>query len=205
MSDDASQYLIVPFEWQRGDPARLTLLLDQLCARPEWMQAPLDAHDRRATYAALLTNPSHGVFEVWRGGNLVGILTLHGITPGVEAVIHFVFFDANLVGRRSLLRTFILKCLRDYGFRRLVALVPEPAEKLLRFLRTHLGFRYEGEGLPIGTDVKAALLKAGITDPDVWAAKRGSRSDGAHFWKGTWVDLLRLRVTVADVKDWPMA
>lgn len=187
--------IVLPFQWHLGDPARLTLILDELVARPQWMNIPMSAEDLRKNYAAHLTNPANGIYEVWQGGTLVGILTLHGIVPGMEAILHFVFFDGNLVGKRTLLRQFIAKCFRDFGFRRLVMQIPEPVDTLIRFARAKLGFRYEGETVVTGHPSLAVL---GMENPQVWVARQGSRKEQAHWQGDRWVDVIRLRLLASE-------
>lgn len=162
------------------------------------MNIPMSAEDLRLNYAHLLTDPRHGVFEVWQGGEIVGILTLHGIVPGMEAILHFVFFDGNLVGKRSLLKQFIAKCFRDFGFRRLVMQIPEPVETLIRFARAKLGFRYEGEAVVAGHPSLPAL---GMENPQVWIARQGSRKEQAHWHGDRWVDVIRLRLLATECED----
>ena len=196
-SSSVARFLLVPYDPHRGPLEKNTLILDQLCARPQWTQAPLAPADLRANYAALLVDQKNGVFEVWRGDKLVGILTLHGIVPGVEATLHFVFFDGNLIGRRSLIRQFIGKCFRDFGFRRLVMAIPEPVETLVRFARK-LGFRYEGE---MRLQHHAALPNLGMEHPHVWVAKQGSRREQAHWQDGSWRDLIVLRLLASEYEE----
>ena len=190
--------IVLPFRWNQGDPRRLTLILDELVARPQWMNIPMSSEDLRGHYAHHLTNPANGVFEVWQGGTLVGILTLHGIVPGMEAVLHFVFFDGNLVGKRTLLKQFIAKCFRDFHFRRLVMQIPEDVETLIRFARAKLGFRYEGEAVVTGHPALAAL---GMENPHVWIARQGSRKEQAHWSGDRWVDVIRLRLLASECEE----
>lgn len=193
-------FLVCPYDPFRGDPAKNTRILDQLCARPDWTVAPLDADARRANYAANLTHPQHRIWEVWRGGELVGILTLTRIAFPVEAVLHFVFFDGNLTGKRRLLRQFITTCFRDLGFRRLVMQVPEPVETLIRFARVKLGFRFEGE-TAVGDH--PALARLGMDNPHVWVARQGSKKEQAHWHEGRWVDVVTLRLLASEWEDQP--
>lgn len=188
-------FIVVAYDPFRGDPAKNVLILDQLCARPEWTVAPLSPEAMRVNYAANLTHPAHRIYEVWRGGQLVGILTLTRVVPGLEAVLHFVFFDGNLTGKRRLLRHFISTCFRDHGFRRLVMQVPEPVETLIRFARVKLGFRFEGE---TGVSDHPALARLGMDNPQVWVARQGSKKEQAHWHDGRWVDVVNLRLLASE-------
>ena len=194
----ASRFLVVPFRWDTGDPRRLSVILDELVARPQWMNIPMSPDDLRKNYAHHLTNPLHGIYEVWQGGTLVGILTLHGIVPGMEAILHFVFFDGNLVGKRTLLKQFIAKCFRDFGFRRLVMQIPEPVDTLIRFARAKLGFRYEGETV---VEHHPSLASLGMENPQVWVARQGSRKEQAHWLGDRWVDVIRLRLLASECEE----
>ena len=192
-SPEFGSFFLVPFRVRpEGHPLNSTIL-DHLCAHPYWTQAPMAPEDLRRNYAALLVDPRHGVYEVWRGDQLLGILTLHGIIPGIEATLHFVFFDDNLVGKRLLLRQFIAKCFRDWGFRRLVMEVPEPMDKLIRIMRKY-GFLPEGETALTGHPLMTRLRELGIDHPERWVARQGSRKEGAHWYDGRWCDLMRLRL-----------
>jgi hypothetical protein len=186
---------VVPFQWQQGDPRRLSYILDKLVERTLWMNVPTTEEERRKTYAHHLTNPLHGTFEVWQGGEIVGILFLHSVVPGVEANLHFAFFDSNLVGKRTLLKQFIAKCFRDFGFRRLVIQFPEPYEKLIHFARSKLGFRYEGEAVVANHPSLASL---GMENAQVWVARQGSRREQAHWLHDRWVDVIRLRLLASE-------
>lgn len=191
-----SGYIIAPYTIGTEPHPKHTIILDQLCARPQWTQTPMTATQRRANFALLLSDPNNGVYEVWQGANLVGILTLHGVIPGVEAVFHFAFFDSNLVGKRQLLLQFIRSCFTDFGFQRLVMLIPEPVDTLIRFARTKLGFRYEGE---VGLAGHKALAGLGMENPHVWVAKQGSRKEHCHWQDGVWHDLVALRLLSSEV------
>lgn len=190
--------IVVPFRWDQGDPRRLSVILDELVARPQWMNIPMGPEDLRKHYAHHLTNPSHRIYEVWQGGTLVGILTLHGIVPGMEAILHYVFFDGNLVGKRKLLLQFIAKCFTDFRFRRLVMQIPEPVETLIRFARAKLGFRYEGETTVSG---HPSLGSLGMENPHVWVARQGSRKEQAHWLGERWVDVIRLRLLASECEE----
>lgn len=188
-------FIVVPYDPFRGDIEKNVKILDQLCARPEWTVAPLSPEERRVNYAANLTHPHHRIYEVWRGGALVGILTLTRVVPGIEAVLHFVFFDGNLTGKRRLLRQFITTCFQTLGIRRLVMQVPEPVETLIRFARVKLGFRFEGE---TAVASHPALARLGMDNPQTWVARQGSKKEQAHWHDGRWVDVVTLRLLASE-------
>jgi len=186
-SSSVERLLIVPFDPDRGTAEKNTYILDQLAQRPDWTVTPLSPEDRRIAAAAALVSPRNYVCEVWRGGEIVGILVVQNILPHLEAQIHFVFFDGNLVGRR----TWCQSVLEQFDLQRLIILIPEHVETLIRFARVKLGFRYEGESSLKGHPALAAL---GMENPHVWVARQGSRRERSCLRNGTWVDTVQLRL-----------
>ena len=189
-----------PYAFQEVDPAWNTLLLDTLAQHPQWVYTPSTEAERRVTAAAVLTSPDNLIWGVWRHGELLGVLYLGKIVRGLDATLHVLFFDRNLVGKRALLHRFIGFCFTepDLAFRRLSVEVPEDADKLLRFYRK-FGFRFEGETRATGL-VPTAFLEAGapglpaIPGASRWIASQGSRVEGAFWRDGRWIDVLRLRL-----------
>lgn len=191
--------LAVPYQWREVAAEWNTLLLDALAEHPQWLSLPTTASERRVTAAAILADPAQNwVWGVWRSGELLGVLYLTRIVRGLDATLHVLFFDRNLVGKRGLLHHFLGYCFRDLGFRRLTVEVPEDADKLLRFYR-RFGFRYEGEHRATGL-VPTAFLEAGApglpATPNAsrWIAQHGSRVEGAFWRNDRWIDVLRLRL-----------
>ena len=180
----ASGYLAVPFDRVRLGPARCQVILDTFCAHPSWMSAPLGPEMARIVAATVLTNPEHKIMEVWRGGDLVGLLLLTDISLGVDALCHFVFFDKSLVGKRGLILNWLDQCFEEFQLQRITLEVPETVEVLASFARRKLGFKYEGE------DRDPALKHQDA----VHHAKQGSRKERAHYVNGEWRDVLRLRL-----------
>jgi RimJ/RimL family protein N-acetyltransferase len=189
--------IAIPYHPLEGNPIKNTIILDAAVAHPHWWSAPTTPEERRIAAAAMLTNPDHRTWEVWRGGDLVGILLLWRISLRVDALFHFVFFDRNLVGKRALLRNFLAYCFTDLGFVRLSMEVPEQVQTLISFARRKLGFKYEGEhrqedheavkSLGVGTTGK-------LQEPARWVAQQGSRRERAHWHEGEWRDLVCLRL-----------
>ena len=194
MTDDTpnvERLIIVPFDPDRGSPEKNTYILDRLSERPDWTVTPMDPLERRTAMAAALVSPRNLVCEVWRGGEIVGILLVHNILPRVEAQVHFVFFDGNLVGRRQVLKQWCRDVLIGLDLQRLILLIPEHVETLIRFARVKLGFRYEGESGLLGHPALAAL---GMENPHVWVARQGSRRERSCLRNGVWVDTVQLRL-----------
>lgn len=196
--------LALPYSWQ--DPPCLqqwnTVILDELVAHPQWYARPTSPEQRRLEGAAILTDQSSPKWGVWRETTLVGMFYMTRLVPEVDANLHFIFFDRNLVGKRSLLRRFIDYCFapppNGMGLRRASMEVPEDADKLLRFVRK-LGFKYEGEPRASGL-APTAFLQAGalglppIGDAATWVAKQGARVEGVFWRDDRWIDVLRLRL-----------
>jgi len=193
----ATGLLALPYNWQEVDPEHSHKLLDEFEAHPAFVSVPASREERRRIGAMVLTNPENRVWGVWRGGELLGVLVLTRVLEGLDALLHFMFLDQNLVGKRTLLTHFLAYCFTVLKFRRISAEVPEDADKLLRFYRT-LGFRFEGETKAQGAfPVASATPSAGGTKvqrPATTIAKLGSRVDGMYWRDDRWIDVIRLRL-----------
>lgn len=183
--------------------AKLAQILAAAESNPQWFGVESTGEDRQASAYWLLTNPQHLTWEVWRGEELVGILLLWRITPRVDALLHFVFFDHNLVGKVKLLRRFVRYCFEELGFQRISMEVPEDVEKMVSFVRRKLAFRFEGEQSvkqhPLIADLERWRGKEG--NPHIWAAAVGSRKERAHWRDGIWQDLVCLRLTAPEYRE----
>lgn len=199
MTDNASsveRLLILPFDPDRGPGSKNTYVLDRLADRPDWTVTPLATEARRVALAGALVSPRNLVCEVWRGGEIVGILMVLNIVPSLEAQLHFVFFDGNLMGRRQMLKAWCRDVMVTLDLQRLILLIPEHVETLIRFARVKLGFRYEGESSLLG---HPALDGLGMENPHVWVAKQGSRRERSCLHNGVWVDTVQLRLHRTEV------
>lgn len=181
--------------------AKLELILAHAMRDPQLFGGDQFDEAGRAQYAYwLVTHPQHLVWEVWRGEELVGILLLHRITPKVDALLHFVFFDRNLVGKVRMLRRFLRTCFEELGFQRISMEVPEPVEKLVSFARRKLFFKYEGEQAvrshPLIADLERAAGSS--ANPHIWASRVGSRRERAYWRDGAWHDVICLRLTAPE-------
>jgi RimJ/RimL family protein N-acetyltransferase len=176
--------MALPFDRVRLGPERCQKILDTFCDHPSWMTIPAAPEVMRVIAAKVLTDPANRIMEVWNGGEFVGLLLLTGITPGVDGLVHFVFFDRNLVGKRRLILNWLDQCFEEFELQRVTLEVPETVEVLASFARRKLGFKFEGEDRQ--KDVKH--------QDAVHIAKQGSRKERAHFDKGEWRDILRLRL-----------
>lgn len=188
---------------------------------PQWFGVESTAEDRQMSAYLLLTAPSNLTWEVWRGGELVGILLLWRIVPRVDALLHFVFFDRDLVGKVRLLRNFLRYCFEDLGFQRISFEVPEtPApvgvkieghdkttrkarnNTLLSFVRRKLSFRFEGESAVKSHPLVAELKRTtGNSEPSMWVAGVGSRREQAYWSEGRWLDVICLRLTAPEFQE----
>lgn len=149
--------------------------------------------------AAIIADPRNIVYEVWRGGDFLGVLTLTKVVPAVDAVVHFVFMDReNLKGKRQFLLNFLGSCYRDMGFTRLTFELPEGHTTLIRFVRRHLGFTYEGERAILEGPTQITDNLKGVEGWATWAARVGSRRERAHWSEAGWVDVMILRQTAPE-------
>ena len=198
--NDGGELLAMPYDPERGGIEKVQKILDHAAAHPQWFSGPSDPEDRMALASWLLHHPEHLTWEVWREGELVGILLLWKITPKTDALLHFVFFDHNLAGKVGLLQRFLGYCFRDLGFQRITMEVPEDVEKLVSFARRKLSFRYEGEAAvkshPLVAELERATGSSG--NPHTWVATQGSRKERAHWRDGKWLDLICLRLTAPE-------
>ena len=183
-----------PYAWDDGDLTKNTRILDFMVDHPGWFQVSTEPEARRAEFAATLFDPTSLTWEVWRGGEFVGILNLMQMQHPVDAILHFVFLDHNLVGRRRFLHQFLTYCFEQLGFHRLTILIPEEVGVMVRFAR-RLGFRFEGEN---AIKEHPALALLGMNHPDTWVARVGSRREQAQHLNGIYRDVLQLRLLAAE-------
>lgn len=181
---------------------KLRVILGAALEHPQWFGVESTAEHRAEAAYWLLTQPNHLTWEVWRGEELVGILLLWRITPKVDALFHFAFFDANLVGKTRLLRRFLRYCFEELGFQRISLEVPEDVKQLISFARRKLSFRFEGElavkSHPLVANLERATGSSG--NPHVWVASQGSRRERAHWRDGRWLDVICLRLTAPEFR-----
>ena len=189
-----SPIVAIPYRFDTGDPTKNTRILDWMAARPSVFVAATTPELRRLAAAAALTDPRSLHWEVWTDKDLVGILQLSRIIPTVDALIHFLFFDGNLLGRRRFLWQFLGRCFQDLGLQRISWECPEHVP-LVNFMRSKLHFRYEGEGRVVNHPaIDKTVRHKKLEKPDVWVARQGSRRQGAHFHEGEWKDIILLRL-----------
>jgi hypothetical protein len=190
--------MAVPFV---STPAKVQIILEACLKHPWWFNAPATDEERAMAAAVLIHDPYNKVWEVWRGGQFVGLLLLWRIQDRVDAVVHFVFFDQNLIGKRGLILSFLGHCYHELGYQRLSIEVPEFKMAMLGFARRKLGFRFEGEQEVLKMVVQHQLR---LKDPyrsnhkesiAVVMAGAGSRREAAHWHEGKWYDVLCLRQT----------
>ena len=83
-------------------------------------------------------------WEVWREDELVGILMLTRVVPGMDAEAHYVFFDGKLTDKTSLLEEMIQWTFEDHedwqALKRLTLVVPDFAYTLAHHAQRKLGF-----------------------------------------------------------------
>lgn len=174
------------YDWSTIDPVDNTELLDAFVAHPEFLTYPADPDTARVIGAALVTDVNNVVWVTYTDQTLTGMVVLTRIQPRVDALLHFMFLDKDLVSKRTLLKNLIAHCFRDLGFNRLSMEVPEGV-RLERFARKVLGFRLEGESRLRNPELPKSLT-------DNWVARQGSRREGAYFDGTDWKDVLLLRL-----------
>lgn len=80
----------------------------------------------------------------WVVDDFVGVFYMTRIRPGLDAEVHYTFFDRRQKGREELALEMIRYAFRKYNFRRLSVEVPMYATShAFRFVES-LGFRHEG-------------------------------------------------------------
>lgn len=187
--------LAVPFDPERADPARWLPLFDFIADHPGWFATPAGPDASVLLASAMVADPRNVVFEVWREGELVGVMLLSQIVPQVNGLLHFVFMDKlNLKGKRQLLLNFLDMSYNDLGFRRITMEIPEPFGTLQRFVRRHLGFTHEGERAILDDVAVPPALKS-VVGWQTWASRVGSRREQSHWHNGKWADVMILRQT----------
>lgn len=174
------------YDWRTIDPVDNTELLDAFVAHPEFLVYPREPLVARTIAAAMVTNDRNMVWVTYTDQTLTGIVILTRIEPQVDALLHFLFLDKDLVSKRKLLKNLIAHCFRDLGFNRLSMEVPEGV-RLERFARKVLGFRLEGETRPRNAELPKSLS-------DNWVARQGSRREAAYYDGTDWKDVLLLRL-----------
>lgn len=205
MSDNLAggKLIAVPFDLERGDPLRISRLLDHMADHPDWFSSGQTKEEIRTNAAWMLTDSSYWKYEVYNGGVFAGMLLLHNVIPKVDATFHFTLLPSKetgvtLFGSRKLIWNFLGHVFEAFQLQRISVEVPCPRNKLIHWFRQRLHFRYEGErNIDRLTHSQGRVnLKAdGIA---TWVAMQGSRRDRAH-WDGTeWQDVMLLRILVGE-------
>lgn len=140
-------YLCVPYRPFVGNAAKNELILARCEAYPERFLASPRSGNPRMLVAAMLTDPDNLAWEVWQSGGLCGIILLDRIVPSIDARMHCVFFDDELVSKVTLVRGFMARCVTELLFERLTLEVPAHMTTLTGFARRKLGFVEEGRRL----------------------------------------------------------
>lgn len=113
------------FHWEQADPLEVTDLLNEFVDHPEYMAYPHSPEEIRVIGAKLLTDPMNLIWTTYSGKDLTGVMILTRIVPRVDALLHFLFLDKNLMGKRKLLNNLLGYCFQDLHFHRLSMEVPE--------------------------------------------------------------------------------
>jgi hypothetical protein len=169
-----SDLLAVPYRPWVGATSKNDAVLEHAVRHPErFLVSPLSG-DPQVLVAQLLTDPRNAAWEVWRGADFIGILSLDRIVPRIDARLQFVFFDDELASKVDLLRNFVQRCFDDAGLRRITYEAPAHLGMLTGFVRRKLKFEHEG------------AREAGYFDGERWHAvtllrKFAEVSDGPDY------------------------
>lgn len=89
------------------------------------------------------TVDSNGIF--WVVDDFIGVFYMTDYRPGVDAVIHYSFFDRRHKGRVNLIHQMMKYVFEVLKFHRLTVKIPLYAKQsVMYFTETFLGFRKEG-------------------------------------------------------------
>ena len=193
-----SRLLAVPYQPFSGhearDEAKNQRILDSVAGLPNLFPVITSPEERRLIVAQYLVNPDNMAWEVWNGGELVGILLLTRIVRGLDALAHLAFFDRRLLGKRRLILNTMGRAFRDWQLQRLSLEIPAHLEPLIRFARTKLGFQYEGEQQAAAHPVTGKITARGVNNAPKWMAHWGSRHERMHYDGTTYHDVVLLRL-----------
>jgi RimJ/RimL family protein N-acetyltransferase len=105
--------------------------------------------------------------------DFVGVFYMTRIIPGVDADVHYSFFDGRFKGRVRLVKEMIRYAFNHYGFRRLSAEIPLYVDYHTHSFVKHLGFRNEGRKR------KAVLYKGEWFDSGLYGILREQVTNGS--------------------------
>lgn len=193
-----------------SDPAKYQYIIDRLVEHEsEWTDFQSDMQTRKhaaASYFAKHILGENVILEVWQKNQafeLVGLLGFTHIVMRTDAQFHPVFFDGkirNVLGKREILLRAMDWAFQKFDLHRLSVNLPENRYGLVKYVRSKLGFRFEGENRNIKVErvVPHGHLKSRkivALTPDWRDAEIGSRKYQAVRQGGRWLDLLLLSVT----------
>ncbi len=185
---------------EAADEAKNAKILDALSTLPNLFPLQYTVEQRQLIIAATLVDPTNRAWEIWRDGSLVGILLLTRIVRGLDALAHLAFFDKKLVGKRQLLRNMIARAFRELDLQRLSVEIPAHLEPLIRFVRTKLDFRFEGEA-QAAEHPAIKGFPSGINNAPRWLAHWGSRRERMHFDGERYHDVVLLRLLKSELES----
>lgn len=128
------------------------------------------------------------IWDIWHGDEICGIFILNHLRPGIDAYVHFLFFDNELRNKRELCRVAMKQTFADpkLNLHSLRVEVPDHMGNLAGFLRKALGFKFEAERRL----------------PDPALAKKASQRHHARLYLGKWQNVLLLSVTREEFADY---
>lgn len=129
---------------------------------------------RMTLVSRALLKPDSRVWEVWSSEpELVGVIYVTDVLPGMDAVGHYIFFDRDLRGKTGVLKEVIRWLFTDSddwkGLRRLTIEIPDFAGALAKHAHKRLGFSGDFRTkLLDGTELKVEGVKRNAL---VWRGK----------------------------------
>ena len=112
---------------------KLAQIVNKCCEHKPWFSQfdweKGEAH-RRTMVIARLSNTESKTWEVYRDGDIVGLLHADQITPRVDARAHFIFFDHQLVDKRALCQSTMAWLFEHYDLHMIRVEIPTYAAKL---------------------------------------------------------------------------
>lgn len=122
-------------------PQRISWLWEQLKHYPSLTTDPTKGDPEQLWIS--VSSPQSFWTEVWEDSELVGILYASHIQPGVDALLHPIFFDRKLSEKVPICMAAMQWALKQFSLHRISVAIPEMYFATVR-LAKKLGFTLEG-------------------------------------------------------------
>jgi RimJ/RimL family protein N-acetyltransferase len=110
----------------------------------------------------------------WVIDNFIGMLYLTDIKPGLDAKVHYCFFDRRHIGREKLIREMLKFVFKEFQFERVTAEIPLYATRKTFMFAEQVGFKKEGRLR------KAARYDGEVFDKNIYGITKGEVLNGAE-------------------------